>query len=580
MQQRDEGHAHTAGQTRATQPRREPIRNVGVRGCWELLIKIIILIILILILILWYFGRGGDFIGFPVGRYPWLILLILILLLLWLIWLQKHFVSLTCGLTDPTGCVRGETDILAGRVLEPVIGTASGIGFSRYELAVFWTGSVEVSIPDAVVYANGAGNPDTALTFGNHQVTSATLGFVDIQKLVDGAGAHIHEGTNFRLELYVIGIDGSRRTCTITFALTAARAFIQNVGGAIPDNYPDPNEPLRVGTGGPLATVGGGFHLRGAADPYGCSGTEELAEYSLWVKPDPDFDVPQPAMGTAYDPVSDGWTNITTATYTTADQRFWNEVDGIPDPDVLTRQSVWSTKQVWSVVWVDSMPTLTVTNVPYLPPQAYGSGTSGKYCFLLKVVDTAGNTYYDIQRAWIDNETIRGKIDRVRYQGAGDIPPCTDILINNGSGVARTIEVLGFATDPLIVATDTTTPTSDNFSGYSVWLRKQGTSSEVYLVNNSSTPVPGRATWTGGADPAAAVIATLDLRWLDAGDPGPVPNDAAGDPVEPEQRLARQTSCTYDIFLTVSDKTIVSESTHHSTGVLTFPVKIVNDLPL
>jgi hypothetical protein len=59
-----------------------------------------------------------------------------------------------------------------------------------------------------------------------------------------------------------------------------------------------------------------------------------------------------------------------------------------------------------------------------------------------------------------------------------------------------------------------------------------------------------------------------------------VPNDAADDPVEPEQRLARQTSCTYDFFLVVSDKTIVSEVTSHGTGVLTFPVKIVNDLPL
>ncbi len=64
---------------------------------------------------------------------------------------------------------------------------------------------------------------------------------------------------------------------------------------------------------------------------------------------------------------------------------------------------------------------------------------------------------------------------------------------------------------------------------------------------------------------------------MDAG--SPAPNDADGNPVPADNRLARQTSCTYDIFVRVNDKTIVSEGADHDT-FYTFPVKIVNDLPL
>ena len=48
--------------------------------------------------------------------------------------------------------------------------------------------------------------------------------------------------------------------------------------------------------------------------------------------------------------------------------------------------------------------------------------------------------------------------------------------------------------------------------------------------------------------------------------------------VPADNRLARQTSCTYEIYLRVTDSTIVSESTNHNL-LYTFPVKIVNDLP-
>ena len=566
--------------SRDQQPQRQSNGRVSLRGCWELLIKVIILLILILILIGYLLGLFGQYEPRGLNPWTWIVLLILIALLIWLIWRQKHFVMLHCGVTQPTGCKHGDPNILAGHVLEPITGTASGLGFSRYTLEIFWNGTTLV--PNAIIYADGAGNPDTTLTFGNHQVGGGVLGFVDIQQAVLGAGLGILTSTNFEVRLHVIGIDNSHKDCSSSFEITAAAAYIKYVGGAWAHDVINANEPLRLADDGvsALATVGGSISIRGAANPYGC-GTEEISQYSLWVQHDPTFSLAQPATGAAYDPLANGWTNITTVDYTTADQRTFNTLDGMPAPDFLTNQPVWGTRVVCS--FIDFLPPICFP-VPdlvefYWPSPTAPSGPSGKYSFLLKVVDTAGNTYYDVQRAWIDNESIRGKITKLKYSGGADIPPCTDVLINNGSGVARSLDIRGFATDPLIVTTDTTQPTSDNFESYSVTFRKQGALSEVTVLV-SAAPKPGRVTWTGGlGDPPEDLLTTLDLSWIDAG--VPAPNDFNGVPVPAGNRLARQTSCTYDIILRASDSTIVSEGTDHHipTGEYTFPVKIVNDLP-
>jgi hypothetical protein len=538
-----------------------------VRGCLELIIKLIIALILILVFIGYWLSQR------EVNPLALIFLLILLLLLLWLLWRQKHLVFLNCNLTQPTGCKHGDATILPPRVLEPIVGTASGIGFSRYELEVLWNGTT--AVPNAVIYADGAGNPDLALTVGNHQVSGGTLGFVDLQQAVLGAGTDILLSTAFEVRLHVIGIDGSRHDCAISFQITAARAYIKTVGGAAAPDVVNVNEALHVADSiaSALATVGGSISLRGAADAYGC-GSEAIAEYSLWVKADPTFSLAQPATGAVYDPVASGWTNITTVTYTTNAQRSYNTLDGMPAPDWLTNQSVWSTRTVCS--YIDFLPPICFS-VPDLTEFYWPSPPSGKYSFLLKVVDTAANTYYDVQRAWIDNEAIRGKVVSLRYHGSVvDLPPCTDVLVNDGTNHARTLDIRGFATDPLIVPADLTQPTSDNFGSYSVTFRKQGAASEVAILS-STAPVPDRATWTGGAgDPPTDLLATLDLSWVDAG--VPAPNDANGVPVPADNRLARQTSCTYDLYLRVTDSTIVSESTTHNL-LYTFPIKIVNDLP-
>ena len=561
---------------------RQPSGKVGLRGCWELLIKVIILLILIAILIAYWFGQIGPF-GTR-GEYDlwaWLILLLMIALLIYLICRQKHFVMLNCGVTQPAGCKHGNPTLLANHILEPITGTASGLGFSRYTIEIFWNGTTLV--PNAVIYADGGGNPDTTLTFGNHQVTSGTLGFVDIQQAVIGAGIGILSSTNFEVRLHVFGIDGSRKDCSSSFQIKAAAAYIKRIGGAWAHDVSNPNELLRLADNTVAAetAVGGSISVRGAANPYGC-GAEVISEYSLWVQHDPTFSLAQPAIGSAYDPLANGWTNITTVVYTTNDQRTYNRLDGMPDPDFLTNASVWGTRTIWAIIDTGILVHFDVPDLAefYWPSPGAPSGPSGKYSFLLKVIDTGGNTYYDVQRAWIDNETLRGKIQMLRYHGSvADIPPCTDILINDGANAARSLDIRGFATDPLIVAGDSTQPTSDNFAGYTVHFRKQGAASEVAVLS-SAAPVPNRATWSGGAgDPPTGLLAVLDLSWVDAG--VGAPNDADGNPVPADNRLVRGTACTYDIILRANDLTIVSEGTNHHipTGEYTFPVKIINDLP-
>lgn len=548
----------------------KPERITGLRGCWELLIKVIILLIVIGTLLARWLGRVGLN---PLG---WIIVLVLIALLILLILRQKHFIFLTCNLTAPTGCVTGDTTLLPPRSLEPILGTAAGLGFSRYELELFYGATL---IPDGIIYADAAGNPGLALTFGNHQVSSGRLGFVDLAKAAQGAGVGLTSSTTFEVRLHVVGIDSSRHNCSITFQVTAAKAYIRYIGGAWSHDTSPPGELLRVHDDNVSneATVGGSISVRGAADAYGCSG-EKTAEYSLWAIP--GFGFGQPANGSAVVPGAD-WILVSHVVYADPDPTVYNDrLDNnrlVGDLSFLTNNG-WFTRE--ETIYFDSLGSITFT-VPDLQETYWGSDPrSGKYTFLLQVIDSSGTTYYDIQRAWLDNEVLRGRITRLRYAGSGsDLPPCTDILINDGAGHARSVDIRGFATDPLIIPGDLTQPTSDNFGGYSVTFRKQGASGEV-TVRRSAIPVPGRGVWTGGAgDPPADVLATLDLSWIDAATPAP--NDADGNPIPDDQRLARNTACTFDIFLRANDTTIVSEGTNHQVpgGIYSFPVKIVNDLP-
>lgn len=492
---------------------------------------------------------------------------------------------LVCQLTGPNGCVHGTLGLLPDRVLQEITGTAHGAGFSRYEIEVLWDGTVPV--PGAVVYPDAGGNPDPSLPEGTHPVSAGTLGWMDLHKLATAPGADIAASTNFTVRMRVFGEGGQVHVCVLAVTISASAVYVRTVGGAVAEDVLPQGEPLMRGGPSQQATVGGSVTVRGAAAVHGCAG-EEIAQYHLWVRADPSFSIPQPSNGTPF--ASAGWTSVTSADFTTpvtigaqtftpAQLRAHNDLTGSPDDALLTRGG-WTTRTQWVIF--DSLGPIPV-KVPHLAGGAWathggGFGT-GKYSVLLQVIDTAGNTYYDVQRVWVDNEPIQ-----VALTGLGGLPACTDLFTKEPGGAFRTIGVDGTAWDALIDPGDPAKPTSDNFSHYVVQFQKQGAAGWVTLpaavpdASPASSPQPDASAWLTGSVPVPArpdpagigTLATWDLQSIDAAsNPFSLPAD---------QLLGPGEACTYLVRLIASDFTLVSESTTHWDQDF-FPVKVINAEP-
>ncbi|MCL4265774.1 MAG: hypothetical protein KJ069_21350 [Anaerolineae bacterium] len=86
-------------------------------------------------------------------------------------------------------------------------------------------------------------------------------------------------------------------------------------------------------------------------------------------------------------------------------------------------------------------------NVPDIVEIGWLTGTSGKYTLLLEVKDTVGNTYFDIQRVWVDSDNVSAQITSL-----GGLAPCVDLKLSDY--VNQTAEIRGVAWDSPIVDTD------------------------------------------------------------------------------------------------------------------------------
>jgi hypothetical protein len=497
----------------------------------------------------------------------------------------KHCLRpLHCAIHSPTGCVRGFTDILPGRILEPVKGDAEGLNFGHYVIEV--RDSAAVLMTGVVIYPNALSLPDPGAAHGNFVVSGGTLGWIDLRQCVIEAGIDLYTSTSFSVTLRLFAADGSevKPPCTTSFSLSANEVFIKRISTPWSHDFMDPDSPLRAADDAvsALSTEGGAMHVRGSANVFGCL-HEKISEYTIWAISDSGFAIAQPAPFTAIVPGA-GWTLVTHIQYSpqtipqpspnppinyTADQvREFNVLDGDPVPDVLT--NVWGSRSECICVHIDSINLCICWNVPALIPNAFLSttlpaqdalhheGATGKFTFLLQVVDTNGNTYYDIQRAWIDNEPVHGTIVNI-----GNQPPCSDLYTQTTEGVFKTVAVRGYAWDQLIALADLTKPTSDNFARYLLQFQKQSAAGWATLAD-SPDPVPAR--------PAALAVGDLalwDLRSLDAGlNPMGLPAD---------QLLAPGQACTYTVTLQVWDSTVVNEGdVHHLPFPVTFPIKIIN----
>jgi hypothetical protein len=491
---------------------------------------------------------------------------------------------LVCDLTGPSGCIKGETNILAGKILEPVTGSAYGFSFGHYVIEVRDGASVLLS--GVVIYPDGIGNPDPGLTQGNFAVAAGTLGWIDLKQCVIAAGIDIFTSTTFTVTLRVFAGDGSELLpdCVTTFELSLDEVYIKRISTPWSVNFTDPSEPLRAGDSiaTPLATEGGWMHVRGVANITGCEG-QKIAEYTIWAIPDPTFSFPQPPPFTAVVPAA-SWVPVTHIVYGpqtiaqpvgppitfTADQvRQDNVLDGNPDPDILT--NVWGTRLDCPSISIDFINFEPFCwNLPSLIPNALNSNTfpkmapmleggSGKFTFLLQVIDTVGNQFYDVQRAWIDNEPLHADIT-----GIAALPPCADLYTQTHAGVFKTVNIQGTAWDQVIdpVTPDYTRPTSDNFGHYTVKFQKQGALGFAQLID-STTPVPPRPMPLG-----VGVLTPWNLQSVDAAsNPMMLPVD---------QLLQLGQACSYVVVLEVWDTTVVNEGTVHYSGTILFPIKIIN----
>jgi hypothetical protein len=538
--------------------------TLGFRDVGEFIMKLIIAILIIIGFITYYTNSKDT------NPLAWLIFILLLLLIIWLIIRQRHFISLNCDLTAPHDCIKGDTNIINGKVLEPVVGTADGLGFDHYLLEVRDPNGILLN--DVAIYANSSGLPDISSIQGSFAKTSTILGWIDVKKAINDAGNIVLTSTIFQVTLRVFGVDGSEKTpnCQISFSLSANEVFIKEAGGTNSNNYIDTNEPLR--TASASATIGGNISVKGAANIYGCT-NEKIAEYSIWMIQDPTFSFVQPPRNTSVIPTS-SWHLVTKIpftgvvippyTYTADDQRRYNLLNGDPTPSTLTNN--WSTRE--EHIWI--LGTLINYKVPHLAPFNYatsslpkllsiheGAGT-GKYTILLQVIDTAGNTYYDVQRAWIDNEPIHAKIEGIK-----GLSSCTDLFTKDATGNFITVEVIGTAWDQLIDLADSTKPTSDNFDSYDIYFNKQGAAVNQ-LLKHSDNPVPARPFPVN-----FGVLADWNLQTLDKKtNPDNRPED---------QLLERGEGCTYDILLVVKDKTQLNDTNiTHNSGLISFPIKIIN----
>lgn len=525
---------------------------VGIRGCWELVLKLIIGLVLVAAYLLAW--RRLE----RVGPASWIFLLVLLLLLLWLIVIQGHLVRLRCELLQPAGCKRGDPDILAGRVLERITGTAGGLGFGHYELEVLYAGA---PIPAAVVYANAAGVPDPSATQGNHQVSGGTLGFVDIKAAALGAGAGFVTSTSFQVRMRVLGAGGASHTCTVSFQVDSARCVIKSVGAAWVHDSLNVAEPLcAVAPSLPPAThaivpasVDGSLSVRGAANVYGCT-SAEVWKVHLWAIPDATF--AQPDNG---DPVpTPGGVPLAQVEFTTAAQRSNNPISGLTNAgDVLAFAPGWGTRPDWvsfdSVIWP--------IDVPDLVEQFWTPTESGRYTLLLAVEDTAGNTYYDVQRVWVDHEPITGRIISI-----GGLAPCEDLRLSRFAGARCAIR--GLAWDPPIDPALPQAAPNDNFAGYSLSFQKNGGGGDAIAVATPGVRVPNE--WPALVSPDGLLADWDIIAALDGGS-GPQP--------PPPWKLGRGERCAYVIVLNVSDTTLVGDGgSNHGIPPHEYAINIINDL--
>lgn len=473
--------------------------------------------------------------------------------------IRDCFKPLICEISSPTmsECVAEESDPVKGIEFIKVLGSATGAQFHHYTLTI--------SGPYAYTVTYPAGG-------GTVPVVGGLLGTIDTTALD-------HGDYTVTLSVFPVG-GGAPEVCSVTFTLLKIAVYITRAAGvpAVPNCF---DETAELISGMHIRSLGGAFHLEGAAYIYACTG-RKVERYELrWTRV--AFPGPGPSQPLNDTPIPAAWPAgnqlHTPLVYDPSKYWPWTEVGQMPANLI----NDWGTLHV-------GPPSPGGTDYPVLSPSSWesrgatGNPGGGRFSLLLIVRDTAGHTYYDLQRIWLDNFPVVCQL--VKFQKPGvlagtweDIPACTDIQMS-----WRRIRIIGLAWDSLTDAAWPTTAPNDNFDHYSLSYQKQFSpaADAIPILPTLDHPwlaptvrVPNTLPVMGLPD----LLAEWDLTTLDA---GVAPGGDCGTPLPPGQlnKLYRHCSCTYTLSLGVDDTT-VSETVydygihHPSTSQ---PIKIVNDL--
>lgn len=476
--------------------------------------------------------------------------------------LRECFRPLTCALTGPEGCVAEEVNQVIPAFVVPITGTAAGLGFTHYVLE--WShDNVHWHASDFVYPPVPPGNP----TQGSVPVVSGLLAYLNTTLLDAG---------NYFIRMQVHGAGNATAPCTLAFSVFKQDVRILGVAGntALDRLWADPAAQLvdhvpalcARPAGTYEASFGGAcLQVLGSALVGGCDDERRIKRYTLDYKPGYESDCATP-----------GWNNFWTVEFNTPAQL--RAINMRTDTSVLTAR--WGPD---CLVWWFGGCLLSDPQALLGPSswdtRAGGCQLSGLYTLRLTVEDSAGGSYCDTQRLWLDNKPITADI-RI-----GAVPRCADLHVSQFANppdcsLPWSLPVNGIAYDEYIDELLPLTRPNDNFDYYVVSVTKQGGPSIQIPV-----PGPGGACFHGTArvgDPGTrcgvatgpevlGTLALFDLRAVDLACKGALPY-----PVPDAFTIPRGECCVYNFHLTVYDRTARPCGVNYATA--NWPLKICNDL--
>ncbi len=493
--------------------------------------------------------------------------------------LQRCLQPLTCQITDPHDCVEEEAIPVVGILRGVVIkGTASGVFCDHYELQ--WRqGGPWQSL--GIIYPGFAPQ-------GACGVVNGTLGYLRSFPFVQPG----------LVELRVCVFSskgGPPQCCPGQFTLQRNLVWIRGVEDVNAIDLFDPTSQP-VDSTGAKRSFGNAIRINGSAVVGGCQNLD-LKRYTLSYFP--DFVV---------NPLLPGFVQFWQVDYITPLQidaglnkvferwltSSWRQPNFPPGCNPFfgdyLEEAYWSHLFPEAFPLIPSEPTCPPPPLWTTAPLPLPNCQSGRFTLRLTTEDQGANLKHNLRQVWFDNKQITPS--HAHISQISGVDPCATIDLRQFAPLGGDCSLpwqavlLGVAYDELIDILDPTNP-SDNYGGYSLWIKKDGTPDPGVPL-----PIPGPTgfpplwgppfvgtTRVGnpGGDicpyttlipaPTDGILALLDMRRL----------DEKCNPAEPALTLKRGECCGYVITLLVWDNSIcpgLSGERHELRH--TFPICICN----